>query len=324
MLARAGQYVLIVLAILVFNFALPRLMPGDPTDVMTGTDVDGSIHLDEAARQKILAYHGLDKPLHVQFLHYLGNLARLDLGHAVYFKAPVSRLLAGRLPWTLLLAGSAFVLSTLLGVLLGALAARRQGSVADRSLLSAVLGVQAMPAYLIGMLFIVAFASFLGAFPLGGASSPFATYPSPVHAALDILWHLALPLAVLVLEQTAGVFLVMRSSMVATLGEPYMTLAEAKGLSGTRKLFRYGMRNSILPLYTRLGIQVGFLVTGTLFIETVFNYPGMGRLTYEATLVHDYPVLQGVFLVTALSIVGANILVDCTLRFVDPRTEATK
>jgi len=318
-LLKVGQYVLVVLLIFVFNFTLPRLMPGDPTDFVTGTDVDAPYVLDEETRQRLLAYHGLDKPVAAQFARYVANVACGDLGYAIYYKCPVSGLVGSRLPWTLLLAGTAFVLSTVAGVFLGAAAAFRAGSRLDRTLTGVLLGIRAMPAYLLGMLAIIVFSVGLGLFPLGGATSAFARYSSPFGAAADIVWHMMLPLAVLTIAQIAGVYLTMRNAMVAVLGETYMLMAEAKGLPPRRRAYSYGMRNAILPLYSRVGVRLGMLVTGTIFIESVFNYPGMGRLAYEATMVHDYPVLQGIFLVTALAIVGANILVDATYWLVDPR-----
>jgi len=319
MLVKAGQYALVIILVVLFNFTLPRLMPGDPTDSLTGTDVDAPYSLDGETRERLLEYHGLDRPLPVQFLRYLGNILRCDLGYAIYYKCPVSELVGSRLPWTLLLAGGAFVLSTMLGVFLGAVAAFHVGSRLDRWLTGVLLGVRAMPAYLVGMLAIIIFSVGLRLFPLGGATSPFPRYSSILGAAADILWHMVLPMAVLTVAQIAGVFLTMRSAMVSVLGETYMLMAKAKGLSVRRRIFSHGMRNAILPLYSRVGIRLGLLATGTIFVENVFNYPGMGRLAYEATLVHDYPVLQGMFLVTALAIVGANILVDATYRLVDPR-----
>jgi len=319
MLGKTAQYALLLALIFIANFALPRLMPGDPTDCLTGTDVDLPVQLDSDTRARLLAYHGLDKPLWRQLVGYAGNLARLDLGYAIYYKCDVSRLIGQRLPWTLLLAGSAFVLSTVAGVLLGTWAAYRQGSALDKALVGTVMGLRAMPAYLVGMLAIVLLSVKLQLLPLGGAAKPFEAYATRAAAALDIMRHIALPVFVLTIEQVAGTVLIMRNSMVGIRGEPFMLLAEAKGLPASRRLFRYGMRNAVLPLYTRLGMHLGMLVTGTIFIESVFNYPGMGRLAYEAALVHDYPVLQGIFLVTTLSIVGANLLVDVTYPLVDPR-----
>ncbi len=321
-LLKAGQYLLVILIILAFNFLLPRLMPGDPTNFLTGTDVDAPYVMDSQTRARLLEYYGLDKPLPVQFLGYVANIARGDLSYSIYYKTPVSRLLAQRIPWTLLLAGTAFVLSTVIGVVLGALSAFRAGSRLDRALTGVLLGIRATPEYLLGMLAILSFGVALHVLPLGGATSPFPRYSSPCAAVADILRHLALPVAVLTISQVADVFLTMRNAMVSILGEPYLLLAEAKALPLRRRIFSYGMRNAILPLYSRMGIRVGLLATGAIFVENVFNYPGMGRLAYEATMVHDYPTLQGMFLVTALAIVGANMLVDATYRRIDPRAGA--
>ncbi len=319
MLGKLGQYAGLAAMLLVVNFALPRLMPGDPADALAGSDQDLPYQLDADTRARLRAYYGLDLPLHRQFLRYLRQLARLDLGYAIYYHCDVSRLLAQRLPWTLLLAGTAFVCSSALGVWLGAWAAYRQGSRLDRLLVAAVTALRSAPAYLVGMLLIILFSVKLKWFPLGGAARPFAAYPSRWAAARDILWHLALPAAALTLEQLAGAALIMRNALVAIRGEPFMLLAEAKGLPRRRRVFRYGVRNAILPLYNRLGMRLGLLVTGAIFIESVFNYPGLGRLAYDAALARDYPVMQGVFLVAAASIVAANLFVDLTAPWLDPR-----
>ena len=319
MCARIGQCVVIAFLIILVNFALPRMMPGDPAQCLTDTDVDAPYQLDEDTRSRLLAYYGLDKPLPEQFLAYLANLARLDLGFAIYYKCRVSDLLAERLPWTLLLAGTSFIISAVAGVALGTTAAFRRDTRLDRALLAVLLGLGAMPAYLVGMLALLVLSARLRLFPLGGATAAFAQYASPWEAGADILRHLVLPAAVLALGQTARVFLLARNATVLVLGETYMTLAEAKGLPWRRRVFRYGMRNAVLPIYTRLGMQVGSLVTGTILVESVFNYPGMGRLAFEAAMVHDYPVLQGILLVTTFAVLGANVFVDLTYRFTDPR-----
>ena len=319
MLRKILQYGLAFFVIILLNFLIPRIMPGDPTDCLLGTNEDAQFNLSPEDRARLLSYHGLDRPLHEQFGRYLVNLARLDLGYAIYYKRPVSSLIAERLPWTILLMGTSFFLSALIGVVLGSVAAHRQGTRSDQALTSTVLVFRAIPAFIFAMLAIIFFAVYLKAFPLGGATSSITRYANPFSAGADILWHLFLPVLVLTLEQVAGPFLLMRNSMVTVLGETYVTMAHAKGLPGRRILHRYEMRNAILPVFTRLGMHLGFLVTGAIFIETVFKYPGMGRLIFDAVHFHDYPVIQGVFLVVALSILAANICVDILYRYLDPR-----
>ena len=319
MLHRIGQYALVLAAAVVINFALPRLMPGDPTDRLTGTDLDLAGSLDQQTRERLLSYYGLDKPLAVQFVRYLEELSHLDLGYAYYYGCPVSQLIWERLPWTLLVVGGSLLLATALGLGLGSLAAYRQGTALDKLLVSGLVWLRAVPPYLLGMLAIVVLSVKLSLFPLGGAAAPFAQYGSVWSAAGDIAAHAALPVLVLMLGELPMTFLVMRNSMVSVLGENYMLAARAKGLTRARRLFRYGMRNALLPLYTRLGLRLGTLFGGAIFVETVFNYPGIGRLVYDASLVHDYPVLQGIFLLIAAAVVAANLLVDSTYRLLDPR-----
>ncbi len=319
MLRKILQYGLAFFVIILLNFLIPRIMPGDPTDCLLGTNEDAQFNLSPEDRARLLSYHGLDRPLHEQFGRYLVNLARLDLGYAIYYKQPVSSLIVERLPWTILLMGTSFFLAALIGVVLGSFAAHRQGTRSDQALTSTVLVFRAIPAFIFAMLAIILFGVILKAFPLGGATSSITRYANPFCAGADILWHLFLPVFVLTLEQVAGPFLLMRNSTVTVLGETYVTMAHAKGLPRRRILHRYEMRNAVLPVFTRLGMHLGFLVTGAIFIETVFKYPGMGRLIFDAVQFHDYPVIQGVFLVVALSILVANICVDILYRYLDPR-----
>jgi peptide/nickel transport system permease protein len=316
---RFSHYILTLAVITVLNFLIPRVMPGDPVNFLLGTEQDLPVQIDEETRQMLLEYHGLDKPITHQFLRYISNLAHLDLGFAIYYKCKVSTLILNRLPWTILLMGTSFCLATLIGIILGAASGYRQGTKTDQALLGSAVVMGSIPVFLLGMLAVIFLSVKLKLFPLGGATSPFAQYSSSASAALDILWHLALPALVLTMEQVMGTFLLMRNSMVTILGEPYMLYAHAKGLSRYRVAFQHGVPNAVLPVFTRLGMKVGFLITGTIFIETIFNYPGVGRLTYEAVLMHDYPVIQGIFFISMLSIVGANALVDGFYRYIDPR-----
>jgi peptide/nickel transport system permease protein len=319
MLRRILQYVLAFFVIILLNFLIPRMMPGDPTDCLLGTNEDAQFSLSAEDRARLLQYYGLDRSWPEQFGRYLANLAKLDLGYATYYKRPVSSLIAERLPWTILLTGTSFFLSAAIGIMLGSFAAHRHGARPDQAVTGAMLVLRAIPAFILGMLAVIFFGVILKAFPLGGATTSITRYGSPFSAGADILWHLFLPVSVLTLEQLAGPFLLMRNSMVTVLGETYVTMARAKGLPGRRILHRYEMRNAVLPVFTRLGMHLGFLVTGAIFIETVFRYPGMGRLIFDAVQFHDYPVIQGVFLVVALFILAANIAVDILYRRLDPR-----
>lgn len=313
---RAVEYGLTFLAAVAVNFALPYAAPGDPLLYIIGPE---AAELSPQERQEVLAVYGLDQPLHLQFVDYLLGVLQGDLGTSISFGAPVADVLARRLPWTLLLVGCALVIAAVLGTLLGAWSAWREGDRVDLGLLSAQTTAMAAPSFWVGMLFIAVFASWLGWFPSFGISS-LDPRTTPWAAGLDVAWHLALPLVTLSLAHVGGIYLVARSSVLSTLGEDYLLLARAKGLSDREVLLGHALPNSLLPIYTRFTMQVGTLVGGAVVVETVFSYPGLGLLIYDAALARDYPLLQGAFLVLTVTVIAANIAADLTYPLLDPRT----
>lgn len=306
---RAGQYVLVVAVALALNFALPRAMPGGPLAVLGGEDV---ARLGPQAQQELLAEYGLDRPLHEQFVSYVAGSLTGDLGISFADRRPVAERIAERLPWTLLLVGSSIVVTTVLGVALGALAAALRERRRDTGRLVAVLALDAAPPFWVGMLLVLLFGVQLGWLPTFGARTPGG-------GAADVVRHLALPLATLSLGGLAQTYLVTRSSMLSTLGGDHLLLARAKGLSRRRVLVRHGLRPALLPVHTLVLLELGWLVGGAVVVETVFSYPGVGQLMFEAVLARDYPVMQGAFFVLTLTVVGANALADLTYPLLDPR-----
>ena len=221
-ITKIAGYTAIILFVLSFNFFLPRLMPGDPLSFLTGDpSMDMPIVLDEELRAKMLAYYGLDKPLQQQFADYMLNLLHGDLGWSIYFNAPVSSMLIGRLKWTLLLIGTSTALYMLWGILLGALSAWKRGGKRDVGLLVSLLSIGSFPPFFLGMLFIILFGVKLDLFPLFGAQTPFTRYTSPLDEARDIAYHLVLPATTLVLSHIGGVYLLMRNSMLNVIGEDF-------------------------------------------------------------------------------------------------------
>ncbi|OGO54022.1 MAG: hypothetical protein A2V85_12315 [Chloroflexi bacterium RBG_16_72_14] len=305
-------------AVVTLVFLLPRLMPGDPLSALDDPD-SGTFIYDDHARAKVAAYYGLDQPLIAQYADYLSDLAHGDLGWSISQSAPVSRLIASRLPWTLLLMGSAVIISSLISFALGVTAGWRRGGRLDRALIVGSSAARAVPEYAMASLLLVLFAVLVPIFPLAGAMTPFARYASPFAAAGDVLRHLALPLAALSLGLLGNKFLLVRNSVIGTLGEDYMLLARAKGLPPRMLKFHHSGRNILLPFITVLGVQLGFAAGGSLFVEAVFAYPGMGTLVNGAVVARDYPLLQGTFLVLALVVLLANLLVELAYGAVDPR-----
>ncbi len=312
---RGAQYLLVLALTITLNFALPRMMPGNPMVFFAGEDIG---FLEPAQRAQLYALYGLDQPQWKQFLIYLGNLARADLGYSFQRGRPIAHMIGERLPWTLLLVGAALVFATLLGTALGAAAAWRRGTPLDLGTLGVAMLFESMPSFWLGMILIAVFAAGLGWFPIFGASTAGASLTG-WSMLVDRARHLALPLATLTLITVPGTYLIMRYSMLSVLGEQYIATARAKGVIERQVLRRHAVRNALLPVATVFMLNLGFVASGATVIETVFSYPGLGRLLYEAVLNRDYPVLQGAFFVVTVSVIAANILADLVYPLIDPR-----
>jgi peptide/nickel transport system permease protein len=313
--ARLAQSALVIWIALTVNFALPRLAPGDPLGYLFGQDV---AVLTPAQKQQVLRELRLDRPIPEQYLGYFAGILRGDLGRSVRFHAPVTEVLADRLPWTLLLILPALLLQACLGATLGALAAWRRGSARDLGLLTGMMALEAMPAFWTGMILISIFAVRLGWLPSFGAR-PLTVSGGTLTLAFEIGRRMILPVATITMATVGGVFLLTRASMLTTLGEDYVLMAQAKGLSDRRVIFGHALRNALLPVFTSLTLSLGALASGVVVVETVFSYPGLGRVIYEGVLARDYPLLQGAFLLVTVGVVAANLLADLTYPLLDPR-----
>lgn len=292
-------------------------MPGDP---LAAALEPGNPNLgDPAVRAALESYYGLDRSLPDQFGNFLANLTRGDLGVSTAQRVPVRTLIGSHLPWTLLLMGTALALSSALSYLAGVGAAWRRGTARDKALVVASSTIRAVPSYALASLLVVCFAVAWPIFPLGGAVRPFADYSSPFDRLADIAVHLALPAVALTASLFGRQLLLVRNTVVGTLGEDYMGLARAKGLPARLLKFRHAGRNALPPFLTLVGLQAGIGVGGAIFVESVFAYPGMGTLVLRAIEARDYPVLEGTFLVLALVVLTANVTVDLVLGRLDPR-----
>jgi peptide/nickel transport system permease protein len=312
---RIGQYALVLLAALTLNFFLPRAMPGSPMRFLAGEDVG---MLAPAQRDEIRARYGLDRSLPAQYVTYLGNVARGEWGFSYQLGKPVSAAIIDRLPWTLLLVGSSLVVATVFGVVVGAIAAWRRGKGFDTATLTGAIVVDSLPTFWLGMLFIAVFAVELRWLPIFGAVTPWGPKTGWPYL-VDVLRHLVLPATTLTLASLSGTFLVMRYAMLDALGQDYVRTARSKGMSERRVLLKHAARNALLPVSTVVFLNLGFLVGGATVIETVFSYPGVGTLLYQAVLNRDYPVLQGAFLMLTVSVIVANALSDAAYPWLDPR-----
>ncbi|MDQ4070400.1 MAG: ABC transporter permease [Actinomycetota bacterium] len=313
-----GLYAITLWAVATLVFLLPRAIPGDPLQHLDDPE-SGQFVEDARSRELAMAYYGLDRPLLVQYGSYLADLADGDLGWSISQKTPVGSLIAGRLPWTLLLVGTSMVLASTISFLAGVTAAWRRGSVVDKALIVSLAGTRAVPEYAIATALLIAFAVFLPVFPVAGGQTAFARYPNAWEATKDVFNHLVLPMTALTLGLAANQFLIVRNSVISTLGEDFMLLARAKGLPRRLLKYRHSARNALLPFLTAFGVQMGFAVSASLFVEAVFAYPGMGTLINSAVTARDYPLLQGLFLMLSLVVIAANFLVDLLYKWVDPR-----
>jgi len=314
--ARTGlQYLLVLFAAVSLNFLLPRLAPGDAIDYLLPPDQSGAVSPEQ--RQELLAQFGLDGSLAEQYGRYLQGLARGDLLVSVRFGRPVGDVLGERLGWTLLLVGSTLVASSLLGSWLGFRAGWSRGSARDAGSLTGVMAVDSLPPFFVGMLLLVVFSVQLRWFPTFGALPPGSA--EGVDLVVEVLRRLALPFVTLTLASVGPMYLVARSAMVTELEEDYVLMAEAKGL-GPAAVRRHARRNALMPVSTVAMVGLGTLVGGATVVETVFSYPGLGRLVYDSVLARDFPLLQGAFLLLITGVIVANFLNDLLYPLLDPRT----
>lgn len=307
-----------ILVVLVLNFFLFRLLPGAQSDRILVNNPKFS----EATKAQLRQTFGLDKPLGVQFLTYLASTARGQLGLSFSQKRPVAEIIGERVGPTLLLVGTAEVLAITLGMVLGAVAAWRRGSWLDHAAVAFSLAMYSVPTFWLGILVISVFCVELRAFPTFGMLVPGEVHTSSWLRGLDLLHHLFLPVVTLTLVLLGGYLLIMKESLTGVLGEDYITTARAKGLTDRAILNRHALPNAMLPMVTLIALNLGFLMGGAIEVETVFSWPGLGRLMFEALQARDFPVLQGLFLIITVMVVLANLLADWVYMVIDPRVKA--
>ena len=318
-LSRIAKAAVVLLAIVVLNFCLIHAAPGDPAAVMAGE----AGAADEIFLQQLREKFGLDKPFHVQLWTYVSGILQLDLGYSYRQGAPVLDLILDRLFPTLLLTGAAFFISILLGVLAGAMAAIRVGTWADTAITILALIFYATPLFWVALMAILLFAVQLDWLPAYGMETVGGGY-SGLDRWLDIARHLVLPALTLGLFFTAIYTRMSRASMLETAGEDFVKTARAKGLSEGKITRRHVLRNAILPVVTLAGLQAGQIVGGAVLTETVFAWPGIGRLMFDALLQRDYNLLLGVFLISSAMVLLFNLITDLVYLVVDPRIELAK
>ena len=311
---RGGNGLALLLAVLVLNFTLIHIAPGDVADTIAG-DMGGA---DAEVMAQIRSDYGLDRPFHEQLFAYVAKLTRFDLGYSFFFNRPVTELLLERLPATLLLVLSAQVLAIMLGTVLGVIAARRpNGMLSHGVTIFALLGFSA-PVFWTGIMLIILFCSVFPIFPVAGMVDVTVEGGWFVKA-LDVLHHLFLPMVTL-----SSIFLALysrlaRASMLDVLGTDYVRTAQAKGLSEFQIVYKHALRNALGPVVTLAGLQFSGIVSGAVLVETVFSWPGLGTLAFQAITARDAPIVLGILFFSSLVVIVANLLTDLVYSLIDPR-----
>ncbi len=320
LISRLGKAILVVLGVVIINFMLIRMAPGDPASVMAGESGSSDPAYVEQLRQQF----GLDQPTYVQLWTYLKGVAQFDLGYSYRERLPVFDLIIDRLPATLLLMACAFIFSIVLGILAGVIAsrARYQGKRAwlDSVLMTGALLIYATPQFWLALLAIIFFSLHLGWLPPFGMETV-ASGLVGWDRIKDIVWHLILPTVSLGCFFMAVYARLTRASMLEVLGMDFIKTARAKGVPVNEIIRHHALRNALLPVVTFAGIQLGQMAGGAVLTETVFGWPGIGRLMFNALMQRDYQLLLGAFLVTSTMVVIFNLLTDLAYRFIDPRIQ---
>jgi peptide/nickel transport system permease protein len=312
-LRRLLQAPVLLLGVLTLTFVLMETAPGTPADVLLGDrPVSGEV------RARLEHAYGLDRPAPERFACWLGALARGDLGWSLSRSQPVGRVLASALPATLLLAGSALLVHLIAGVVLGVIAAALRRRWPDRVLGAVSLALYGMPTFWLGLMAVLALAYALPLFPPSSMHSVQARDWPLLPRLADLAWHLALPAGVLGLASAAAMARFVRAGLMQTLGEEFVRAARARGL-GAGRVLTHALRNALLPVINLLGLSLPVLVSGSLVTEVVFAWPGMGRLTYEAILARDVPVVLATTLLASALVIGGSLIADCAMAAVDPR-----
>jgi peptide/nickel transport system permease protein len=313
---RLPQAVPVVLGIALLNFVVLQLAPGDVVDVMAGEAGAATPEAMAALRARF----GLDQPLALQFWHYLQGLLSLDLGFSYRQNLPVFTLIMDRLPATLWLMGAALTMALLLGITLGVCCALAPGKWLDQSISLWVLLAYAMPTFWLGLMAMVVFAGKLGWLPSGGMLS-LDFEGNGLARLVDGLRHLVLPSVTLATFYLAVYVKLVRNAMLEVLGSDFIRTARAKGVSPGAVLLRHALRNALLPLVTMLGYQVSALLGGAVLVESVFAWPGIGRLAFDAVAARDFNLLLGILLLSAVLVTLLNLLVDGVVAWLDPRID---
>ena len=321
-LRKLAFYLTALWAAVTLNFVIPRMLPGNPVDILMAKLQQRGGSVDPAARAayETMLGTGGKESFAAEYLAYLGNLLRGELGVSVSaFPAKVSDVIADALPWTVVLVGLATLISFLLGVGLGAVVGWKRGTWLD-SLVPATTVLSAVPYFWLALILVAALSSGLGWFPLNGGYDVVLDPGWDPEFIGSAIYHGTLPALTIVISSIGGWLLGMRNMMVSAMSEDYVLTARAKGLTDSRIMIRYAARNAVLPSVAGFAISLGFVVSGSIVTEQVFSYPGIGSKLLQAVQNNDYALMQGIFLVITIAVLGANLVVDLLYGLIDART----
>lgn len=313
---KAANSLVTLFLVIIVNFVLFRMMPGNPVNVMVPSDP----RIPSEYKQKIIDQYGLNDPMPVQFVRYIGDALTFDFGNSFSsINTPAMSLVLDNLRWTLVLVGTSSVLIIVIGMTIGILSAWKRGSFLDTGSMTFSLFFYAMPTFWFAMMLVVFFSTEWKVFPSDSALEYGTRFTFTLHSIGDLLKHLVLPVVSLTIGTIAEFVLIMRSSLIDVMTEDYIVTARAKGLTEMRVLRDHAVPNAMLPMVALIAITLAFVVGGVFQTEYVFNYPGIGWLTIEATYSLDYPVLQAAFFLIAVVVIFANFVADILMIYLDPR-----
>lgn len=313
-----------ILAVITIAFALIRFMPGGPMDFIRARLLreQGTAN-EERINQLVQVYINVDPntPLWQQYIDYLVSIFQGDLGRSFYYSEPVDAILGDALPWTILVMSISLLITFTIGVTLGAILAYAEGSRFDVSMSSSIVLLNGVPYYIAGLVFLYVLAYQWGLFPTGGRFNPRTTPGLNLPYLIGVMMHAALPILSIIITEFGGWALSMRGNSIQVLGEEYVRVAQLRGLSDRRISLWYVGRNAILPMYTGLLISIGFLFGGSVILERIFSYPGVGYYMVQAINARDYSLMMGGFLVITAAVIAGLLIADLTYGFLDPRIQ---
>lgn len=325
LLKRTSQSLVTAFAAVTIAFFLTHALPGGPMDHLRAVLRQQSAGGANPAQLNAIveAYTNIrpDQPLYIQYLDYLVALLQADLGRSIFYNRPVLDILASVLPWTLFVMGNGMIFTFIIGISMGTVQAYYEGSRLDKSATAVFVAMNSVPYYIAGLVFIYLFGYILGWFPVHARINPNVTPDQPFMFIQSALYHAVLPIASIVITGIGGWSVTMRGNSISILGENYMRVGKLRGLPRSRLALEYIGRNAVLPLYTSLMIAIGFIFGGSVILERIFVYPGVGYYMIEAINTRDYQLMMGAFLVITLAVVVGVFVADLTYGVIDPRIQ---